>query len=122
MFFQAVDQPMQLLYSNTALIVGLVYTLLPFMILPLYASMEKLDHSLIEAARDLGANRVQVFFHVLIPQTIPGILSGVMLYLDLSPSTSKEILTGIAAFLTVILLSVNIGTCVVKINSPLTSS
>lgn len=74
-----IDQPLQLLYSNTALLIGLIYTLLPFMILPLYANMEKLDHTLIEAAHDLGANRRTVFIRVLLPLTMPGILSGTML-------------------------------------------
>lgn len=74
-----ISQPLQILYSNTALIIGLVYTLLPFMILPLYSNMEKLDHSLIDAARDLGAKRLRIFFSILIPMTLPGIASGSLL-------------------------------------------
>lgn len=74
-----IDQPLQLLYTNTALLIGLIYTLLPFMILPLYANMEKLDHTLIEAAHDLGASKKTVFIRVLLPLTMPGILSGAML-------------------------------------------
>ncbi|MDQ2994556.1 MAG: ABC transporter permease subunit [Pseudomonadota bacterium] len=74
-----IKEPMQLLYSNTALFIGLTYTLLPFMMLPLYANMEKLDHSLIEAARDLGATKLTVLRKILIPLTMPGIATGVMM-------------------------------------------
>lgn len=74
-----IKEPMQILYSNPALFIGLVYTLLPFMLLPLYANMEKLDHSLIEAARDLGAKRLTVLRKILIPLTMPGIATGVMM-------------------------------------------
>lgn len=71
--------PLQLMYTHTAVVIGLVYNLLPFMILPLYANLEKLDHRLIDAARDLGANRLTILFKILIPLTIPGILAGCML-------------------------------------------
>ncbi len=74
-----IKEPMQILYSNTALFIGLTYTLIPFMMLPLYANMEKLDHSLIEAARDLGAKRMTVLRKILIPLTMPGIATGVMM-------------------------------------------
>lgn len=74
-----IKEPLQLLYSNTALFIGLVYTLIPFMMLPLYANMEKLDHSLIEAARDLGAGKLTVLRKILIPLTMPGIATGVMM-------------------------------------------
>ena len=71
--------PMQLLYTQSATLVGLIYTLLPLMILPLYASIEKLDFRLIDAARDLGARKYQVFFKVLLPLTLPAILAGCIL-------------------------------------------
>jgi spermidine/putrescine transport system permease protein len=71
--------PVSLLYTEAAIFIGLVYTLLPFMILPLYASMEKLDNSLLEAARDLGANRFQGFVRVTVPLTMPGIIAGSMM-------------------------------------------
>jgi spermidine/putrescine transport system permease protein len=74
-----IDEPIRLLYTGTAVTIGLVYVLLPFMILPLYTSIEKLDHRLIEAAADLGANRVRTFWHVIIPLTTPGILAGCLL-------------------------------------------
>lgn len=71
-----VHQPLPLLYTNTAVLVGLVYTLLPFMILPLYAAMEKFDPALLEAGYDLGASRLQVLRHILLPVTLPGIIAG----------------------------------------------
>ncbi len=70
------DQPQQLLYTEFAVIFGLVYILLPFMILPLYSSFDKLDHSLLEAGQDLGAGRVQRFWRIILPLTVPGIVSG----------------------------------------------
>lgn len=73
------SEPLSLLYTGAAVFVGLTYTLLPFMILPLYASIEKLDPRLLEAARDLGANRAQVFWRVTLPLTAPGVAAGCML-------------------------------------------
>ncbi len=71
-----IDEPLEILYTENAVFFGLVYTLLPFMILPLYASIEKLDKRLIEAAYDLGASTSQVFRRVIIPMTMPGIIAG----------------------------------------------
>lgn len=71
--------PMEMLYTPGAVLTGLVYGELPFMILPLYASLEKMDRSLLEAAADLGAGRVERFFRVTVPQTMPGIIAGVVL-------------------------------------------
>jgi spermidine/putrescine transport system permease protein len=71
-----VQQPLPLLYTNTAVFIGLVYTLLPFMILPLYAAIEKFDPALMEAGYDLGASRLQVLRHILLPITLPGIIAG----------------------------------------------
>jgi spermidine/putrescine transport system permease protein len=68
-----------LLYSEFAVMLGLVYAELPFMILPLYASIEKLDVSLLEAANDLGANSFWTFFKVTVPLTMPGIAAGIIL-------------------------------------------
>lgn len=68
-----------LLYSEFAVMLGLVYGELPFMILPLYASIEKLDTSLLEAANDLGANSFWTFFKVTVPLTMPGIAAGIIL-------------------------------------------
>ncbi len=74
-----IHQPLQLLYTDTAAVIGLIYTLLPFMILPLYSTIEKLDTRLLDAARDLGANSWQIFWRILIPLTMPGIIAGCML-------------------------------------------
>ena len=74
-----IHHPLDLLYTDISVFVGLTYNLLPFMILPLYANIEKLDDRLIEAAHDLGAGKLRTFRKVIIPITIPGIISGVML-------------------------------------------
>lgn len=71
-----IDSPLRLLYTDSAVILGLFYLMLPFMILPLYANVEKLDYRLIEAARDLGANTVQRFRRIILPLTLPGIYAG----------------------------------------------
>jgi len=71
-----ITQPLPLLYNQGAVIVGLFYGYLPFMVLPLYASIEKLDLSLVEAAQDLGANALRTFLRVILPLTKPGIVAG----------------------------------------------
>ena len=70
-------EPMQLLYTSGAVYAGMIYNFLPFMILPIYSVMTKMDHSLIEAAEDLGANRLQVFRRVILPKSLPGIMTGI---------------------------------------------
>lgn len=74
-----IGAPLKLLYTDWAVLAGLVYGELPFMILPLYASIEKLDTRLLEAAMDLGANRVATFLKVTVPLTKVGILTGIIL-------------------------------------------
>jgi spermidine/putrescine transport system permease protein len=74
-----ISEPLQILYTGTAVLIGFVYTELPFMVLPLYAAMEKLDWRLVEAARDLGANAWAVLWRILVPLTLPGIVAGCML-------------------------------------------
>jgi spermidine/putrescine transport system permease protein len=76
-----IHQPLQLLFTQGAVLIGLVYSLLPFMILPLYANLEKFDWRLIDAARDLGANKFRVLAKIVIPITIPGIIAGIILVL-----------------------------------------
>ncbi|RZM79251.1 ABC transporter permease [Leptolyngbya iicbica] len=79
-FIPGVDLPTQSwLYSSAAVFVGLTYNFLPYMVLILYASLEKLDISLLEAAADLGANPREVFWKVTVPQTLPGIAAGCLL-------------------------------------------
>jgi putrescine transport system permease protein len=74
-----IDEPIRMLYTEFAVYVGIVYTYMPFMILPLYANMEKLDGSLNEAAADLGSRPANTFFRVTLPLTMPGIIAGSLL-------------------------------------------
>ncbi len=74
-----IDEPLRLMYTEAAVLVGMVYSLLPFMILPLYAVLEKLDGKLVEAAKDLGAGRMRTFWHVVLPLSMPGVIAGSML-------------------------------------------
>ncbi len=76
-----IDKPIRIMYTENAVMIGLVYILLPFMILPLYSAIEKLDHTYIEAARDLGANKWQTLTKVVLPLTMPGIIGGCLLVL-----------------------------------------
>lgn len=98
-----IDSPLQLLYTNSAVIIGLTYNLLPFMILPLYANIERLDMRLLEAARDLGATKLTTFQKIIIPLTWPGIIAGCILvflpamtlfYIPAILGGSKSILLG----------------------------
>ncbi len=74
-----IDLPLSLLYTNFAVVTGLVYNLFPFMVLPIFTNMERFDFRLIEAAKDLGANRWAIFFRVFLPNTSGGIISGCLL-------------------------------------------
>lgn len=74
-----IDTPLKLLYNFGAVLVGMVYALIPFMILSVYNSVEKLDWSVVEASRDLGASPLQAFFTVTLPLTSPGIMAGCVL-------------------------------------------
>jgi len=74
-----ITTPLDLLYTDRAVLVGLVYGYLPFMVLPLYATLERLDPVLVEAARDLYANQWSVFQRVIVPLTKPGIIAGCLL-------------------------------------------
>lgn len=74
-----IDQPLVMLQTDFAVYLGIVYTYLPFMILPLYANLVKLDQSLLEASADLGGRPLPTFFHVTLPLSLPGIIAGFML-------------------------------------------
>ncbi len=74
-----IDQPLIMLQTDFAVYIGIVYTYLPFMILPLYTALEKMDLTLLEAAEDLGARPVQSFFLVTVPLAVPGIIAGCLL-------------------------------------------
>ena len=74
-----IDEPIQMLYTNFAVYLGIVYTYLPFMILPLYANLERLDLNLHDAAADLGGKPLQVFRDITLPVSLPGIIAGSLL-------------------------------------------
>ena len=76
MALHLIKEPLQMLFTTPAVILGMIYTLLPFMILPIYASVEKLDKTLLEAANDLGAKTISSFIHISLPLTAPGIFAG----------------------------------------------
>jgi putrescine transport system permease protein len=76
MWLGIVDEPLTILNTNTAVYIGIVYTYLPFMILPIYAALDKLDISLLEAAEDLGCTRTSAFWLVTLPLSQPGIVAG----------------------------------------------
>ena len=69
--------PVNILYTNTAVLLGMVYNFLPFMVLPIYTILSKMDKDLINAAKDLGANSFQVFTKIILPLSVPGIVSGI---------------------------------------------
>ena len=79
MSLHIIDKPITLRYTNFAIVLGLLYSFLPFMVLPLYASLEKLDFRLVEAAYDLYATRRQVLWRIIIPMSMPGIVAGSLL-------------------------------------------
>lgn len=74
-----IAQPLQLLFTDTAVLIGMVYSFLPEMVLPIYVAVERLDSSLIEAAHDLYASDTQAFRRIILPLTMPGILAGSIL-------------------------------------------
>ena len=69
--------PLSLLYNDGTVLLGMVYNFLPFMVLPIYTVLSKMDESLIAAAEDLGANKAQIFKKIIIPLSVPGIMSGI---------------------------------------------
>lgn len=69
--------PAQLMYNSSAILLGMVYNFLPFMVLPIYSVMVKIPRSLLQAAQDLGANSIKVFTRVTLPLSLPGIISGI---------------------------------------------
>lgn len=71
-----IEQPLNLLYSKTAVLIAMVYNLLPFMIIPLYLNLERINPRLLEAAQDLGANNVTIFRKIILPLSVPGIVAG----------------------------------------------
>lgn len=78
-FLGAIDKPLIILNTTTAIYIGIVYSYLPFMVLPLYATLEKMDYSLIEAAQDLGCPPLSAFWKITFPLSLPGVVAGCML-------------------------------------------
>lgn len=74
-----IHEPLKLLYTDGAVLLGMVYALIPFMILPTFTTVDKLDFSVVEAARDLGASPLHAFFTVTVPLTLPGLMAGCVL-------------------------------------------
>jgi spermidine/putrescine transport system permease protein len=74
-----ISGPLDLMFNEFAVVVGLIYGYLPFAILPMYASIEKFDHSLMEAAADLGASPRRAFLRVMLPMTLPGVIAALVL-------------------------------------------
>ena len=79
MFAGIIDEPLIIMNTHTAIYIGIVYSYLPFMVLPLYATLEKMDYSLIEAAQDLGCTPTQAFWKITAPLSLPGVVAGCML-------------------------------------------
>ena len=77
-----IHEPLHLLFTNSAVLIGLIYNLLPFMILPLYANLERFDVRLLEAGQDLGATKKILFLKIILPLSMPGIIAGsIMVFL-----------------------------------------
>jgi putrescine transport system permease protein len=74
-----IAQPLEILSTNIAVVIGMVYSYFPFMVLPLYAALERMDDALLEAAADLGATPSQAFWRVTVPVSVPGIVAGALL-------------------------------------------
>ena len=104
---------LQIMYTEKAVILGMVYNFLPFMIYPIYNTLQKMDHSLIEAAQDLGANPSQVFIKAVFPLSMPGVMSGIMMVFmpTISTFAIAELLTmnNIKLFGTTIQENINNG-------------
>lgn len=86
-----IEQPLKLLYNNGAVVMGMVYNFLPFMVLPIYSVLVKLDDSLLEAAQDLGANTFAVFRKVIFPLSFPGVATG--FYMVFMPAVSTFVIS-----------------------------
>jgi len=84
MALSIIDQPIKILFTDTAVLIGIVEVLLPYMVLPIVSSIQKIPFSLEEAAASLGANRWSVLFRVVIPQSLPGVISGSVIVFTLT--------------------------------------
>lgn len=96
------DHPIRMIYTNFSVYIGLIYGYLPYFILPLYANLQKLDLSLIEAAQDLGAKPIVAFFKVTIPMSMPGIIAGALLVFI--PATGEVVIPQILGGLNTLMI------------------
>ncbi len=87
MFLHIINEPLKLLYTDAAVLLGMVYNFLPFMVLPIYSVLSKIDYSLIEASSDLGATSFYTFKKVIFPLSLPGVISGITMVFMPSVST-----------------------------------
>lgn len=85
-----IDTPLQIMNTNTAIFIGIVYSYLPFMVLPIYSALEKMDYSLIEAAQDLGCTPTSAFWKVTFPLSLPGVIAGC--FLVFIPATGEFVI------------------------------
>lgn len=85
--------PINIMYTKSAIILGMVYNFLPFMVLPIYTSLEKMDQSLIEAGKDLGCNKANLFKKIIFPLSMPGVISGISMVFI--PALSTFEITGL---------------------------
>lgn len=76
MSFNIIDEPLNLMYNYLGIVIGMTYTLLPFMILPVYSAVVKMDRNLIESGRDLGVSEFNIFKNIIFPETLPGVFNG----------------------------------------------
>ena len=90
MWIGVIEKPMQIMYTDLAVFVGLTYSYLPFMILPLYATLERLDLDLVEAAQDLGASTTRAFWDITWPLSRPGVIAGCLL--TFIPATGEYVI------------------------------
>jgi putrescine transport system permease protein len=90
MYVGVIDQPLTILNTNWAVYIGIVYSYLPFMVLPLYAALEKLDHTLLEAAADLGSPPARSFWQITFPLSLPGVIAGC--FLVFIPATGEFVI------------------------------
>jgi putrescine transport system permease protein len=90
MYVGLIDQPLTILNTNWAVYIGIVYSYLPFMVLPLYAALERLDDTLLEAAADLGSPPVRSFWQITFPLSLPGVIAGC--FLVFIPATGEFVI------------------------------
>lgn len=76
MSLNIIEEPLNLMYNYLGIVIGMTYTLLPFMILPVYSAVVKMDRNLIEAGRDLGVSEFNIFKNIIFPETLPGVFNG----------------------------------------------